>query len=116
MNPDLEGLEEFAEPNVGRVVPNVAAAVVMPLNGGIQNGTPWTGGSRDPARQRDTPLTPLCSRSEQIGHRVWNRCERGVEDEWKIKLSQTQARNLMSHFHAGRYPILLAPNGGAWGQ
>lgn len=89
MNPDFEGLDEFAEPNVGRVVPNVAAAVVMPLNGGIQNGTPWTGGSRDPARQRDTPLTPLCSRSEQIGHRVWNRCERGVEDEWKIKLSNT---------------------------
>jgi len=91
MDTDFEGLETFAanQPNAGRFGPNVAAAVVKPLNGGIQNGTPWTGGSRDPDRRRDMSLTPLCSCSEQIGYRVWTRCERGVEEEWKIKLTNT---------------------------
>lgn len=93
MDPDFEGLEDFAaEQNarqLGVAAPNAAVAVVMPQNGGIQNGIPWTGGSRDPGRRRITPLTPLCSRSENMGHRVWNRCERGVGDEWKIKLSNT---------------------------
>ena len=65
MDPDFEGLEDFAaEQNarqLGVAAPNAAVAVVMPQNGGIQNGIPWTGGSRDPARRRITPLTPLCS-------------------------------------------------------
>jgi len=61
----------------------------MPFNGGIHLGTPWTGGSRDLDHQRDTSLTPLCSQSEAINHRVWTRCERGIEDEWKIKLYNT---------------------------
>ena len=76
MDPDFEGLEDFAaEQNarqLGVAAPNAAVAVVMPQNGGIQNGIPWTGGSRDPDRRRTTPLTPLCSRSENMGHRVWN--------------------------------------------
>ena len=82
MDPDFEGLEDFAaEQNARQAAPDAAVAVVMPQNGGIQNGIPWTGGSRDPGRRRITPLTPLCSRSENMGHRVWNRCERGVGDE-----------------------------------
>ena len=65
MDPDFEGLEDFAaEQNAGQLGvagPNAAVAVVMPLNGGIQNGIPWTGGSRDPDHRRNTPLTPMCS-------------------------------------------------------
>lgn len=89
---DYEGLDEFAEEQQNvQIGQNVVAGAVnaVPQNGGVLNGTPWTGGSRDPANQRITPLTPLCSRSDQIGYRVWNRCEKGVEDEWKIKLTNT---------------------------
>ena len=67
---------------------NVAAP--NPVNGGVTaGGQVWTGGSRDPANRATGPRTPMCCRAENINHRVWARCEKGVDEAWQLKLSNT---------------------------
>ena len=66
--------------------------VIAPVNGGVTtSGLAWTGGSRDPAIRAllNGPRTPMCCRSDTINRHVWTRCEKGVDDEWKIKLNNT---------------------------
>ena len=80
----------------GQNVPPVAAPnqanVAVPVNGGITaTGQVWTGRSGDPAAQAllTGPRTPMCCRSDSINHRVWTRCEKGVDESWQVKLSNT---------------------------
>ena len=75
---------------------NVAAPnqanVAAPVNGGVMaSGQVWTGGSGDPAARAliTGPRTPMCCRSDTINHRVWTRCEKGVDEAWQVKLSNT---------------------------
>ena len=68
--------------------------VVAPVNGGVTEiGTIWTGGPRDPALRalprNKTPRSPMCCRSKTINHRIWTRCEKEVDEVWKIKLNNT---------------------------
>ena len=74
----------------GQNVPPVAAPnqanVAVPVNGGTTAaGQVWTGGSRDPAARATGPRTPMCNRSDSINHRVWARCEKGVDEAWQVK-------------------------------
>ena len=72
---------------------NITAPVVtIPVNGGINAaGQVWTGGPRNPALRSlfTNARSPMCYRSTALNHRIWARCEKGVEDCWQIKLSNT---------------------------
>ena len=86
-----------AAPNQANVAagaaPNQANVAAAPVNGGITaTGQVWTGGSGDPAARalpNRGPRTPMCNRSDAINHRVWARCEKGVDEAWQVKLSNT---------------------------
>lgn len=83
------GLPPGGQP--GGVV-NVANVVAAPVNGGITlSGMVWTGGSRDPLVRAllNGPRSPYCCRSDSLNHKVWMRCEKGVDDEWQVKLNST---------------------------
>jgi len=63
--------------------------VVPPVTGGVINNVAWTGGSRDPNVRMAFPKTPYCRRGEKVDHKVFSRCEKGVKEDWKIKLTST---------------------------
>ena len=82
------GNNPAAQANAAAAQANVAAP--NPVNGGVTaGGQVWTGGSRDPANRATGPRTPMCCRAENINHRVWARCEKGVDEAWQLKLSNT---------------------------
>lgn len=90
-NQNVAGAAAAAPPNQGVVAPPNAVA---PVNGGVTaTGTIWTGGPADPALRalprNQTPRSPLCCRSETTNRHVWNRCEKGVDEEWTIKMNNT---------------------------
>ena len=79
-----------AAPNQANVAAPNQANAAAPVNGGVTaSGQVWTGGSRDPANRATGPRTPMCCRSDTINHRVWTRCEKGVDEAWQLKLSNT---------------------------
>ena len=76
----------------GAPAPPAPNATVPPVNGGLTaTGQAWTGGSRDPALQAlvTGPRTPMCICSDNLNHHVWSRCEKGIDEEWRIKLNDT---------------------------
>ena len=91
-NMGLRGIEEFADADdVDEIEsqPGLAARprVVPPRNGGIdERNVPWTGGSPDPHLNRAYALTPYCNRDYKTNPKVFARCEKGISDDWKIKL------------------------------
>ena len=94
MNNNLDGLDAFVDSNVDDVdedQPGLAGRprVVPPVNGGVINNIAWTGGSRNPNLQLTYPKIPYCNRGEKMDHKVYSRCEKGVKDDWTIKLKMT---------------------------
>ena len=94
MNNNLEGLDVFVDSDVDDVPedqPGLAGRprVVPPVNGGVINNIVWTGGSRNPNLQLTYPKTRSCNRGEKMDHKVYSRCEKGVKDDWTIKLKMT---------------------------
>ena len=89
-NNDLNGIEEFADADsLDEVVEQPGLAVrrvVPPRHGGVEDNVPWTGGSPDPNLTRDYPMTPYCYRDVKTKKSVFARCEKGIGDDWIIKL------------------------------
>ena len=87
---NLDGLDDFVE-DVDDGQPGLAGLprVVPPVNGGVINNVAWTGGSRNPDLRLNYPKTPYCSCGAKIDHKVYFRCEKGVKEDWKIKLKMT---------------------------
>ena len=90
-NMNLDGLDAFVDSDVDDNQPGLAGRprVVPPVNGGVINNVAWTGGSRNPDLQLTYPKTPYCNHGDKIDHKVYSWCEKGVEDDWMIKLKMT---------------------------
>jgi len=95
MNNNNNDLREFVEYDIEDdeeevQQPGLAVVrVVPPVTGGVINNVAWTGGSRDPNVRMAYPKTPYCRRGEKVDHKVFSRCEKGVKEDWKIKLTST---------------------------
>ena len=102
MNNDLEGLDVFVDSDVDDVDDNQPGMAgrphaAPPVHGGVINNIAWTGGSRNPNLQVAYPKTRYCNRGEKMNHKVYSRCEKGVKDDWMIRLKMTMPLSTCEH-------------------